>query len=584
MMKRIKKYKFLLSTIILLLIILNINAQNQNANWYFGNQAGLNFTDVNQEPNALTDGAMITDGGSASISDSDGNLLFYSNGINVWGPDHKTIKNGTGLYGSTTVSQSVLILPNPSEENVYYVFTNQGQETGSLGLHYSIIKLTNDDDDNDDDNDDDQLEYCNKKKTKVLICHKGKNTICVSVNALQAHLDHGDTLGSCNDNNADDDELEFEVTAKNILLLPTASEKLTAIYNEVDNSYWVVSFAPSNNPAHNDTFFSFKVDSAGVSYVEESTFDFLSMNNDHPGGQMKISSDLKNLGLTHNTLEIGRDGGLDGVENVFTFDFDQVTGVVASKKVHSILRDQNNTIELFSTAQGFDYVHILLNGQKDPINIIASLYGFEFSPDGDKFYISTKEKIEYNTNVVSPYLNVLQVLYRNSQKYDPNYYPIQQIGNEGNTQVYSLQLAMDKKIYGTDNTGNLDKITNPNELSLNAGYAHDAVSLNGKSATKGLPQLIQTNQDDTGSKDSDDKKSVVQGNPFANELIIDIINIQSVEFYNQTGVLVKSVSNTDLYDSDLYSVDTSDLTIGIYFLVIMDEESQVYNETVIKTD
>ncbi|MDX5583590.1 MAG: hypothetical protein QNK20_01480, partial [Aureibaculum sp.] len=303
---------------------------------------------------------------------------------------------------------------------------------------------------------------------------------------------------------------------------------------------------------------------------------------EHPGGQMKISSDLKNIGLTHNTLEIGRDGGLDGVENVFTFDFDQVTGTVASKKVHSILRDQNNTIELFSTVQGFDYVHILLNGQKDPINIVASLYGFEFSPDGDKFYISTKEKIEYNTNVISPYLNVLQVLYRNSQNYDPNYYPIQQIGNQGNTQVYSLQLGMDKKIYGTDNTDNLDQITNPNELSLNAGYAHDVISLNGKSATKGLPQLIQTNQDDTGSKDTDDKKSVVQGNPFTNELIIDLINIQSVKFYNQTGVLVKSVSDTDLYDSDLYSFDTSDLTIGIYFLVIEDDQSQVHYETVIK--
>ena len=86
-------------------------------------------------------------GGSASISDDDGNLLFYSNGINVWGSNHETIKNGTGLFGSTTVSQSVLILPNPSEEDVYYIFTNQGQETGSLGLHYSIIKLVEKDDD-----------------------------------------------------------------------------------------------------------------------------------------------------------------------------------------------------------------------------------------------------------------------------------------------------------------------------------------------------------------------------------------------------------------------------------------------------
>ncbi|MEK9136266.1 MAG: T9SS type A sorting domain-containing protein [Bacteroidota bacterium] len=32
---------------------------------------------------------------------------------------------------------------------------------------------------------------------KVFICHKGKNTLCISVNAVQAHLNHGDVLGPC---------------------------------------------------------------------------------------------------------------------------------------------------------------------------------------------------------------------------------------------------------------------------------------------------------------------------------------------------------------------------------------------------
>ena len=34
-------------------------------------------------------------------------------------------------------------------------------------------------------------------KTKVTICHKGKNTITVSQAALKAHLAHGDKLGAC---------------------------------------------------------------------------------------------------------------------------------------------------------------------------------------------------------------------------------------------------------------------------------------------------------------------------------------------------------------------------------------------------
>ena len=35
-----------------------------------------------------------------------------------------------------------------------------------------------------------------KENCKITICHNG-HEITVSVNALQAHLDHGDTIGSC---------------------------------------------------------------------------------------------------------------------------------------------------------------------------------------------------------------------------------------------------------------------------------------------------------------------------------------------------------------------------------------------------
>ena len=38
--------------------------------------------------------------------------------------------------------------------------------------------------------------YSDDDKDKVTICHKG-HTITVSRNALRAHLDHGDTIGSC---------------------------------------------------------------------------------------------------------------------------------------------------------------------------------------------------------------------------------------------------------------------------------------------------------------------------------------------------------------------------------------------------
>lgn len=41
-----------------------------------------------------------------------------------------------------------------------------------------------------------QLPYCDNKQKKVYMCHNG-TTICVSLNSVQTHLNHGDYLGQC---------------------------------------------------------------------------------------------------------------------------------------------------------------------------------------------------------------------------------------------------------------------------------------------------------------------------------------------------------------------------------------------------
>ena len=50
----------------------------------------------------------------------------------------------------------------------------------------------------DCDDNQDIYDYCGdkSKENKVIICHNGKDK-CVNLNALDAHLAHGDTLGSC---------------------------------------------------------------------------------------------------------------------------------------------------------------------------------------------------------------------------------------------------------------------------------------------------------------------------------------------------------------------------------------------------
>ena len=142
---------------------------------------------------------------------------------------------------------------------------------------------------------------------------------------------------------------------------------------------------------------------------------------------------------------------------------------------------------------------------------------------------------------------------------------------------------MDRKIYVTDNTGNLDQITNPNGIGLDAKYENDLISLDGNIAGKGLPQLIKGMIDEISiSPVSTKSSSIVLGNPFKNEFEIELLNVKSIEFYNQQGSKVKSVVYNDINDTSSYKIDTSDLNTGIYFLVIKDEHSQVYNETVIK--
>src|SRR5688500_9555593 len=83
----------------LLLIPLLFNAQSgETSKWFFGNKAALDF--ASGSPTPLSGSAMYTGGGSASIADVNGNLLFYTNGANIWNSQDQIMANGSGLSGS----------------------------------------------------------------------------------------------------------------------------------------------------------------------------------------------------------------------------------------------------------------------------------------------------------------------------------------------------------------------------------------------------------------------------------------------------------------------------------------------------
>lgn len=126
---------------LLLLLAVPAFAQNQNNVWYFGDSAGVDFN--TGTPVARLDGALYSNEAASSISNPrTGKLLFYTDGITIWNANHRTMPNGFGLTGHTSITQGVLIVPIPGDSNRYYVFV-PGIVNFPLnnGLKYSIVDM-----------------------------------------------------------------------------------------------------------------------------------------------------------------------------------------------------------------------------------------------------------------------------------------------------------------------------------------------------------------------------------------------------------------------------------------------------------
>ena len=108
-------------------------------NWYFGDHAGITFS--SGAPVALTDGVLNTFEGVATISDTAGQLLFYTDGITVYNRNHQAMPNGSGLLGDPSATQSGIIVQAPLSDSLYFVFTID-YNMGSNGLRYSVVDMS----------------------------------------------------------------------------------------------------------------------------------------------------------------------------------------------------------------------------------------------------------------------------------------------------------------------------------------------------------------------------------------------------------------------------------------------------------
>ena len=116
-------------------------AQNKQANnWYFGNNAGITFNTPDGSPQAVFDGQIYQEEGCASISDTAGNLLFYTEGSKIWNREHNIMLDGSNLMGHPSSSMSAIIVPWPGNDSLFYVFT-VARRAEEDGLRYSVVNM-----------------------------------------------------------------------------------------------------------------------------------------------------------------------------------------------------------------------------------------------------------------------------------------------------------------------------------------------------------------------------------------------------------------------------------------------------------
>ncbi len=114
-------------------------------NWYFGRRAGITFNTPDRIPVPINDSQINTLEGCASISDTTGKLLFYTNGVSVYNRNGDTMPNGMELKGHFSSTQSALIVKKPKSGSLYYIFTaDKGPYEGDShhDLCFSVVDMS----------------------------------------------------------------------------------------------------------------------------------------------------------------------------------------------------------------------------------------------------------------------------------------------------------------------------------------------------------------------------------------------------------------------------------------------------------
>ncbi|PBQ34447.1 hypothetical protein CNR22_22590 [Sphingobacteriaceae bacterium] len=128
---------------LLLLISISSFAQLETSQWHFSNLTALNFN--NNPPTPATSSMNPSQRCAASVADSAGNLLFYTNGVKIWNKNHVTMTNGATVGPSSNIAASQAALIFPKSGKKYYVVMSQypflNQPGGPKPVTYCIVDM-----------------------------------------------------------------------------------------------------------------------------------------------------------------------------------------------------------------------------------------------------------------------------------------------------------------------------------------------------------------------------------------------------------------------------------------------------------
>ncbi|GGE17630.1 T9SS type B sorting domain-containing protein [Psychroflexus salis] len=420
------------SLFLLFLLIFSVSSfsQGEANNWYFGQFAGVTFN--TNPPSSLNNGQLTTLEGCSSISDSAGNLVFYTDGRTVWDKEHNIMPNadyfnGTGLMGDPSSTSSGLIVPHPTNPNLYYIFTvdephhnnaNAYPNQGPADINGNSIPFYDEGFQFTIPQEDDGYNHGFNYSLVDMNLRNGLGDVIPDQRNL--HLVTYDVN--------DPEEIKYK-----------CAEKITAVVNDNCNSIWVITHFINR-------FYAFSIDENGVdpnpviteigptiplSSYRRGALGYLKAS---PNGEKLIVANLQNANSGQNT------------GNIYLYDFNNATG-----ELENPLLLKDNTLA----------------------------YGVEFSPNSKVAYAtSTGDLLQWNIEAD----DILSTEYV--------------VQNTTNLGIAIQLAPNGKIYFPQQQTSLLKVINSPNNLGESMGLSDSlddgAIDLGENIASIGLPPFIQS--------------------------------------------------------------------------------------------